>query len=132
MGTEALDQLAHHQRREVHDRRGLAIVTALDPVDTLDRRCVERIAGEAVEAISGEDGDATVGDHPLQGGPGRIRAVRLDRDNLAHRRPQTTRGMPARSARVSTVAKPASKSSSLTAGAWPAPTSSARRGAAVA
>ena len=32
------DQLADRQRREVHDRRGLAVVAALEPVDLRDRR----------------------------------------------------------------------------------------------
>ena len=56
--AEAGDQLPHRQRREVHDRRGLAVVAALEPVDALDRPRVERIAGEAVEAVGREDGDA--------------------------------------------------------------------------
>ena len=37
-GPRLVDQLAHRQRREVEDRRGLAVVAALEPVDPLDRR----------------------------------------------------------------------------------------------
>ena len=36
--AEPGDQLPHRQRREVHDRRGLAVVAALEPVDPRDRR----------------------------------------------------------------------------------------------
>ena len=46
-------------------------------------------------------------------------AVDLDRDDLAHRRPTTTRSIPARSRRVSISPKPASRSSSADRGRLP-------------
>ena len=62
---------------------------------------VERIAGEAVDAVGGEDGDAARGDRPLQRRAGRRGAAALQRHDLrgfgAHRAPTTTRSSPARS-----------------------------------
>ena len=62
---------------------------------------VERVAGEAVEAVGGEDGDAAARRSALQRRARRRRAVALDRDDLAHRPPTTTRSIPARSAAIS-------------------------------
>ena len=94
-GPRLVDQLAHRQRREVHDRRGLAVVAALDPVDALDRRRVERVAGEPVEAVGGKDRDAAAGDAALERGARRGRPVALDRDDLGSparpRRPARSR-----------------------------------------
>ena len=109
--AEPGDQLPHRQRREVHDRRGLALVATLEAVDPRDRAGVERVAGEAVEAVGGEDGDAAGGDAALQGRAGDVGGAGLDRDDLggsarAHRSPSTTRSIPARSRRVSIAREP--------------------------
>ena len=140
--AEPLDQLAHRQRREVHDRGGLAVVAALDPVDALDRRRVERIAGEPVEAVGGEDGDPAGGDAALQRRSRRIGAARLTETTSVMARcsplpsDSPLRSLlpspdhaPARSRRgrggCGSSAKPAPRSSSATAPACPSPTSRA-------
>ena len=64
--SERRDQLAHRQRGEVHDRRRLAVVAALDRVDPLDRRRVERVAGEPVEAVGGKHRHPARGDTALE------------------------------------------------------------------
>ena len=63
------------ERREVHDRRRLAVVAPLELVDPLDRRLVQRVAGEPVEAVGGEEGDAAVADDPLERLPRRLGAI---------------------------------------------------------
>ena len=87
-GAEARDQLAHRQRREVHDRRGLALVAALELVDALDRLRVERIAGEPVEGVGGEDRDPAAGDARARARRGRRRRrrARSRRSRLIARR----------------------------------------------
>ena len=45
---------------------GLPSIAALDPLDALDRGRIERVTGEAVEAVCGEDGDPAAGDAARQ------------------------------------------------------------------
>src|SRR5215210_8325082 len=99
-GPEAADELPHSHRREVHDGRGLALVASLDPVYAIDRRAVERVAGEAVERVRRKDRDAPLSNTALEGAPRGVGPVALDRDDLAHsitRTAATIRSMPARS-----------------------------------
>ena len=84
--AEPGDQLPHRQRREVHDRRGLAVVAPLEAVDTGDRRRVERVAGEAVEPVGGEHGDAAAGDAAFQRRARDLGAVALERNDLGRAR----------------------------------------------
>ena len=109
--AEALDQLAHRQRREVDDGRGLAVVAPLDPVDARDRLGVERVAGEPIEPVGGEDGDAALAmqaSSAARACSAPARSIEIVSFTAA---PITIRSIPARSARVSTPPKPASRSS---------------------
>jgi hypothetical protein len=47
-------------------------------VDSRDRARVERVAGEAVEAVGRKDGDAAGDDATFQFGPRRIRSIVRD------------------------------------------------------
>ena len=122
--AEAGEELAHRQRREVHDRRGLAVVAALDRVDALDRVGAERVAGEPVEAVGREQGDAAGEDAAVERrrGPRRRRRARSRRPRsaliAARPRPARSRRGPAR---VSTSPKPASATRPATAGRLPDP-----------
>ncbi len=120
------DQLAHDQRREVHDRRRLAVVAPLDLVDPGDRGGRERVAGEPVEPVGREDGDAAGMDAALERRACGRRPVALDRDDLAHlsRRSRPGRCRPGRRGSRPGRARPP-RPAAATSAACPSPTSSA-------
>ena len=98
-------------------------------MDPLDRGLVERVAGEPVEPVGGKDRDAAGGDAVLERrARGGAPSIRIETISLIAA-PTTTRSIPARSRRVSISPKPASRSISPTAPAWPSPTSSPTTGA---
>ena len=121
---DAVDDLAHRLVGEVHDRRGLAGLAVLEAVDALDRLAVGGIAGESVETVGREHGDAAVGDRPLEGAGGRRRRRRprsRPARSLANHDPLDRRQI-----RTRLYAAEARVGGELgDGGAWPAPTSSA-------
>ena len=74
------------------------MIAALDPLDARDRRRVKRITGEAIEAVSGKDGDAAARDAALKRGARRASAPsRLTETTSLIALARTTRSTPARS-----------------------------------
>ena len=103
---------------------GLSGAAALERVQALDRLAGVRLARQPVDGVGGEHGDAADPDAAGE----RLGVGGLQR----HRRPTTTRSIPARSATASVSPKPAARTISATAPAWPEPTSSASSAAPVA
>ena len=119
--AEPADHLAHHQRREVHDRGRLAVVAALDRVDALDRRRVERIAAQPVEPIGGEQNDPAPADASLERPSAPAPRHRAQSRRSRSPRPTTTRSIPARSRLRSALQKPAALTRASTCRGLPLP-----------
>ena len=108
-GSSARERRARARRRaraarrarlavEEHDRGGLVRRAALERVEALDRGRRARVAGEAVDRVGREDGDAARGDGARRTRRRRAAPGGRGRPPAGHgRRPTTTRSRPARS-----------------------------------